>query len=75
MYGRLGCFKAKSKRRAVENAPQYFALVQGISNNLRSIFFAHPLYLMSVSEANYRLANSTTLSTAALRPSTLLPPA
>ena len=31
-------FEAKTVRRVVENAPQYFALVQCISMNLRSIF-------------------------------------
>ena len=32
-------FEAKTVRRVVENAPQYFALVQCISMNLRSIFW------------------------------------
>ena len=31
-------FEAKTVRRVVENAPQYFALVQGIPKYLRSIF-------------------------------------
>jgi len=60
-------FEAKTVRRVVENAPQYFALVQCISMNLRSIFWGFFFYiynsstpiLRSIFLARWRTASSS----------------